>query len=114
MRTQPNGSSISPYCMPVMVSYSFCDTGPMRPSLTMTFFPLWWISPTGRIRTQPARFGLGSYCTVGRAYGQGVTEDLPGERPWAFTGTISWVAIDLSGRQYVDLEKEARAVLAQL
>ncbi|MBI0583448.1 MAG: arylsulfatase [Methanomassiliicoccus sp.] len=67
----------------------------------------------GTIRTQPGRFGLGTYCTVGRGYGEGVTEDLPGERPWAFTGTIDRVAIDLSGRQYVDLEKEARAILAR-
>jgi arylsulfatase len=68
----------------------------------------------GTIRTQPGRFGLGSYCTVGRGYGEGVTEDLPGKHPWAFTGTIKRVAIDLSGRQYVDLEKEARAILARL
>lgn len=68
----------------------------------------------GRIRTQPSRFGLGSYITVGRAYGAGVIEDLPGEHPWTFTGTIDRVTIDISGRQYVDLEKEARAILARI
>jgi len=68
----------------------------------------------GKIRTQPGRFGLGSYSTVGRGYGEGVTADLPGGRPWTYTGTVKRVAIDLSGRQYVDLEKEARAILAQL
>ncbi|MBI0582035.1 MAG: hypothetical protein JET69_03365, partial [Methanomassiliicoccales archaeon] len=67
----------------------------------------------GTIRTQPGRFGLGTYCTVGRGYGEGVTADLPGERPWAFNGRINRVAIDLSGRPYVDLEKEARAILAR-
>jgi arylsulfatase len=67
----------------------------------------------GKIRTQPGRFGLGSYCTVGRGYGEGVTVDLPGERPWTFNGTINRVAIDLSGRPYVDLEKEAMAILAR-
>ena len=68
----------------------------------------------GKIRTQPGRFGLGSYCTVGRGYGSGVTTDLPGRPPWEFTGTVKRVTIDLSGRQYLDLEKEARAVLARL
>lgn len=67
----------------------------------------------GTIRTQPGRFGLGTYCTVGRGYGQGVIANLPGKSPWAFNGTIYRVAIDLSGRQYVDLEKEARAILAR-
>jgi arylsulfatase A-like enzyme len=67
----------------------------------------------GRIRTQPGRFGLGSYITVGRGYGLEVTDDYPGERPWTFTGTIRRVAIDVSGREYVDIEKEARAVLAR-
>ncbi|MGE5379357.1 MAG: arylsulfatase [Candidatus Saccharibacteria bacterium] len=67
----------------------------------------------GKIRTQPGRFGLGTYCTVGRGYGEGVTPDLPGERPWAFNGAINRVAIDLSGRAYEDLEKEARAILAR-
>ena len=68
----------------------------------------------GRIRTQPSRFGLGSYFTVGRGYGEGVTADLPGKRPWQFIGTVKRAAIDLSGRQFIDLEKEARAVLARL
>lgn len=67
----------------------------------------------GTIRTQPSRFGLGTYCTVGRGYGEGVTADLPGERPWRFNGKVDRVAIDLSGRPYVDLEKEARAILAR-
>jgi arylsulfatase len=68
----------------------------------------------GKIRTQPGRFGLGTFCTVGRGYGEGVVADLPGERPWTFTGTLNRVAIDLSGRQYADIEKEARAILARL
>ncbi len=67
----------------------------------------------GKIRTQPGRFGLGSYITVGKGYGSSVTNDFPGERPWAFTGTVKRVAIDLSGKEYLDLEKEARAILAR-
>lgn len=67
----------------------------------------------GSIRTQPGRFGLGTYCTVGRGYGEGVTADLPGTSPWSFNGLVNRVAIDVSGRPYLDLEKEARAVLAR-
>jgi len=67
----------------------------------------------GSIKTQPGRFGLGTYCTAGRGYGEGVTADLPGKRPWSFNGSLYRVAVDLSGRPYIDLEKEARAILAR-
>lgn len=67
----------------------------------------------GRIKTQPSRFGLGTYITVGRAYGQGVTEDYPGQDPWPFTGTIRWVAFDISGEPYEDIESKARAIMAR-
>jgi hypothetical protein len=37
--------------------------------------------------------------------------DYPGERPFAFTGgTIKEAVIDLSGEEYVDLEREALAM----
>ena len=40
----------------------------------------------GRIKTQPSAFGLsGTDLVVGRAISN-VTDDFPGERPWAFTG----------------------------
>ena len=39
--------------------------------------------------------------------------DYPGQRPYRFTGgTIKRVAIDVSGRPYVDMEREAQAMLA--
>jgi hypothetical protein len=51
---------------------------------------------------------------VGRDGGSPVTGDYPGERPWPFTGgTIRTVAIDVSGEPYVDLEREAAAMLAR-
>jgi arylsulfatase len=68
----------------------------------------------GRIKTQPAAFGLsGTDLTVGRAVSQ-ITDDFPGERPWHFTsGTIRTVAVDVSGEPYVDLERAAAAMIAR-
>ncbi len=67
----------------------------------------------GRIKTQPGKFSIaGEGLTVGRDGGEPVTGDYPGERPWAFTGgTIDRVAVDVSGEPYVDLEREAQAML---
>ncbi len=68
----------------------------------------------GRIKTQPSAFGLsGTDLVVGRAISN-VTDDFPGERPWAFTGgTIRTVAVDVSGDPYVDLERAAAAMIAR-
>jgi arylsulfatase len=67
-----------------------------------------------RIKTQPAPFGItGSGLTVGRS-GHGITYDYPGERPWPFTGgTIHFAAVDVSGEPYVDVEREAAAMMAR-
>jgi arylsulfatase len=69
----------------------------------------------GEIRTQPGMFSLaGEGLTVGRDSGEAVTDDYPGEAPWRFTGgTLHRVAIDVSGTPYVDLEREAVAMLAR-
>jgi arylsulfatase len=69
----------------------------------------------GRIRTQPGMFSLaGEGLCVGRDSGEAVTDDYPGEFPHAFTGgTIRRVAVDVSGDPYVDLEREAQAMLAR-
>jgi hypothetical protein len=41
-----------------------------------------------------------------------VTDDYPGERPYAFTGgTIKEAIVDVSGERYVDLELEALAMM---
>ncbi|MDA0164117.1 arylsulfatase [Solirubrobacter ginsenosidimutans] len=69
----------------------------------------------GRIKTQPGKFSLGGdgLC-VGRDSGDPVTTDYPGEAPWAFSGgTINRVAVDVSGQPYVDLEREAVAMMAR-
>ena len=68
----------------------------------------------GRIKTQPGKFMLaGEGLCVGRDSGAAVTDDYPGTAPWRFTGgTIHRVAVDVSGEPYLDLEREAEAMLA--
>jgi len=67
----------------------------------------------GKIRTQLGRFALcGEGLNVGRDGGSPVTDDYPGDRPWAFSGgTIKDVIIDVSGEPYIDLELETVAML---
>jgi len=69
----------------------------------------------GRIKTQPGLFSIaGEGLCVGRDSGEPVTGDYPGDHPHTFTGgTISRVAVDVSGEPYVDLEREAAAMLAR-
>ncbi len=69
----------------------------------------------GRIKTQPGKFSIaGEGLCVGRDSGEPVTDDYPGSAPWRFTGgTIRRVAVDVSGEPYVDLEREAAAMLAR-
>jgi len=69
----------------------------------------------GRIRTQPGKFSIaGEGLTAGRDTGEPVTDDYPGTAPWAFTGgTLNRVAVDVSGEPYVDLEREAAAMLSR-
>jgi hypothetical protein len=60
-------------------------------------------------KIQNGKFNLcGEGLNIGRDGGAPVTEDYPGDRPWAFTGgTIDRVVVDVSGEAYLDLEKEA-------
>jgi arylsulfatase len=69
----------------------------------------------GRIKTQPGKFSLaGDGLCVGRDSSDPVTDDYPGEAPYAFVGgTINSVAVDVSGEPYVDLEREAVAMMAR-
>ena len=69
----------------------------------------------GRIKTQPGGFMIaGEGLCVGRDSGAAVTGDYPGSSPHRFTGgTIKRVAIDVSGEPYLDLEREAAAMLAR-
>ena len=66
--------------------------------------------------TQPGNFSLvGEGLNVGKDPGEPVTDDYQGpRRPYAFTGgTISQVIVDVSGEQFIDLEKEAIAMMAR-
>ena len=67
----------------------------------------------GRIKTQLGAFAIaGAGLNVGRDPGEAITDDYPGEPPFAFTGgTIDRVAIDVSGDPYVDMEREAALML---
>ena len=69
----------------------------------------------GRIKTQPGFFSLaGEGLCVGRDSGEAVTDDYPGTSPHRFTGgTIRRVAVDVSGEPYLDLERQAAAMLAR-
>ena len=67
----------------------------------------------GRIKTQPARFAIaGEGLCVGRDSGAPVTEDYPGVHPYRFTGgVIKQVRVNVSGEPYLNLEREAQAML---
>jgi arylsulfatase A-like enzyme len=67
----------------------------------------------GTIMTQPGNFSLvGEGLNVGKDPAEPVTRDYPGSSPYAFTGgTIKQAIVDVSGEQYVDLEKEALALM---
>jgi arylsulfatase len=69
----------------------------------------------GSITTQPGKFSIaGEGLNVGKDGGEPVTDDYPGTAPWPFVGgTIERVIIDVSGEAYVDLEKEAHAMLSR-
>jgi hypothetical protein len=69
----------------------------------------------GPIKTQPGKFSIGGEgLCVGRDSSDPVTGDYPGAAPWAFTGgTINRVAVDVSGEPYVDLEREAVAMMSR-
>ncbi len=69
----------------------------------------------GKIKTQPGKFSIaGDGLCVGRDGSDPVTADYPGSAPFAFTGgTINRVAVDVSGEPYVDLEREAVAMMSR-
>lgn len=68
---------------------------------------------SARIRTQPGKFSIaGEGLTAGRDSGAPVTDDYPGSAPWPFTGgTLRRVRVDVSGAPFIDLEREAQAML---
>jgi len=69
----------------------------------------------GKIKIQPGKFSLaGEGLNVGMDRGEAVTDDYPGDAPWAFTGgTIHKVIVNVSVDPWVDLVKEAQAAFAR-
>ena len=67
---------------------------------------------TGRIRTQPGKFGLGSGVCVARALDPSPDPDYPA--PGHFTGgEIEAVVVDVSGDEFVDHDLEVQSWLAR-
>jgi arylsulfatase len=69
----------------------------------------------GPMKIQPGYFELaGEGLCVGRDSGAPVTDEYPGTPPFRFTGgVIKRVVVDVSGTPYVDLERQAQAMLAR-
>ena len=69
----------------------------------------------GTIMTQPGNFSLvGEGLNVGKDPAEPITDDYPGTSPFAFTGgTIKEAIVDVSGEPFIDLEKEAVAMMAR-
>jgi hypothetical protein len=69
----------------------------------------------GKIMTQPGNFSLvGEGLNVGKDPGEPVTDDYAGSRPYPFTGgTIRQAIVDISGEPFIDLEREAIAMMAR-
>jgi arylsulfatase len=67
----------------------------------------------GKLKTQLGAYAIaGSGLYVGRHSGEPVSDDYPGEPPYAFTGgTINRIVVDVSGEPYVDLERQAEMLL---
>jgi hypothetical protein len=69
----------------------------------------------GQVMTQPGNFSLvGEGLNVGKDPAEPITDDYSGTSPYAFTGgTIKQAIVDVSGEPFVDLEKEAIALMAR-
>jgi arylsulfatase A-like enzyme len=102
----------------LILSASFDKDGEEAPGTATGLLSLYYGDKKvgeGRIKTQPGAFAIaGAGLYVGRDTGAGVTTDYMGARPWRFSGgTIKMVVIDVSGEPYVDLEREAAAMLSR-
>ena len=102
----------------LVLSASFEKTGEQPRGVAQGTLSLYYgdrLVGEGKIRTQPGKFSIaGEGLNVGRDSGEPVTEDYPGSPPWAFTGgTLRRLAIDVSGQPYIDLEREAAAMVAR-
>jgi arylsulfatase A-like enzyme len=110
------GSEDVPIGEKLLLSASFDKDGEDPPHVSTGILSLYHGEKKvgeARIKTQPGKFMIaGEGLCIGRDGGAGVTDDYPGEQPWRFTGgTIRRVAVDVSGEPYVDLEREAAAMM---
>ena len=65
-----------------------------------------------RSRPNPASSPSAARACIGRDAASARDRPIPRQRPWRFTGgTIKRVAVDVSGEPYIDLEREAVAML---
>ena len=102
----------------LLLSASFDKDGEDPPHVSTGILSLYYNDKKvgeGRIKTQPGGFELaGEGLCVGRDSGAAVTDDYPGDAPYRFTGgTINRVAVDVSGEPYLDLEREAQAMMSR-
>jgi arylsulfatase len=69
----------------------------------------------GKIMTQPGNFSLvGEGLNVGKDPAEPITDDYPGASPFAFVGgVIKEAIVDVSGEPFIDLEREAIALMAR-
>ncbi|HJZ08439.1 MAG TPA: sulfatase-like hydrolase/transferase, partial [Trebonia sp.] len=102
----------------VVLSASFDKGGEDPPGVANGILSLYYGDKKvgeGRIKTQPGKFSIaGEGLCVGRDSGEAVTDDYPDGAPCPFTGgTIRQVQVNVSGKPYVDLEREAVAMMAR-
>jgi arylsulfatase len=102
----------------LLLSASFDKTGELPRGVAQGTLSLHYgdrLVGEGKIQTQPGKFSIaGEGLNTGRDAGEPVTDDYPGTAPWAFTGgTLHRIAVDVSGAPYIDLEREAAAMLAR-
>jgi hypothetical protein len=100
----------------VILSAAFEKTGDAMPtSGTLSLFIDDEKVGEGQIMTQPGNFSLvGEGLNMGKDPAEPITDDYPGTSPYAFTGgTIMEAIVDVSGEPFIDLEKEAVAMMAR-
>jgi arylsulfatase A-like enzyme len=100
----------------VVLSASFDKDGDTMPAEgTLTLHMRDAAVGEGRIKTQPGKFSIaGEGLNIGKEGAEPVTDDYPGDYPWAFVGgTIHKAVIDVSGTPFVDLANDARMAFAR-
>ena len=113
-----DGNESLPVGQNLILSASFDKDGEDSPNVATGILSLFHGEKKvgeARIKTQPGMFSLaGEGLCVGRDSGAPVTGDYEGNHGARFTGgTIKRVVVDVSGDPYVDLEREAQAMLAR-